>query len=129
VTSASLHQQTSTSSRSTKNISATGRNSTQAGFSKFGGKQESLKRHHDADQYNPIYFDRDKVIVFPGTFTDSRQAAWIELMLTKFAFFLGIGVNKARNSPRNMVTLAGGDYSESNLGSIYLVPVHTHITT
>jgi hypothetical protein len=97
---------------------------------KIGGKQGSLKRHHDPDQYNPMYFDRDKAIVFPGTFTDSRQAAWLELMLIQFAFFLGIGVNKkARNSPRNMATLTGEDYSATSLGSIYLVPVHTYITT
>jgi hypothetical protein len=67
-------------------------------------------------------------IVFPGTFTDSRQAAWLELMLIQLAFFLGIGVNKkARNSPRNMATLTGEDYSATSLGSIYLVPVHTYI--
>ena len=61
---------------------------------KIGGKQESLKRHHNADQYNPMYFDRDNAIVFPGTFTDSRQAAWLELMLIQHAFDLGIGVKK-----------------------------------
>jgi hypothetical protein len=96
---------------------------------KIGGKQESLKRHHDADQYNPMYFDRDKAIVFPGTSTDSRQAAWLELKLIQLAFFLGIGINKNRDSPRNMATLPGGDYSDTNLGSAYLVPVHTAITT
>jgi hypothetical protein len=61
---------------------------------KIGGKQESLERHHNADQYNPMYFDRDNAIVFPGTFTESRLAAWLELMLIQFAFALDIGVNK-----------------------------------
>jgi hypothetical protein len=42
---------------------------------------------------------------------------------------LDIGVNKNRDSPYNMACLPGGNYSETNLGSIYLVPVHTHITT
>jgi hypothetical protein len=96
---------------------------------KIGGKQESLKRHHNADQYNPMYFDRDNAIVFPGTFTDSRQAAWLELMLIQFSFFLGIGINNNRDSANNMACLPGEDYSDTNLGSIYLVPVHTHITT
>jgi hypothetical protein len=49
---------------------------------KIGGKQVILKRHHDATQYNPLYFDTSKAIVFPGTSTDpSRLAAWLELML------------------------------------------------
>jgi hypothetical protein len=88
-----------------------------------------LKRHHDAGHYNPFYFDRDNAIVFPGTFTDSRQAAWLELMLIQHAFDLGIGVNKNRNSPRNMATLPGEDCSDTSLGSTYLGPVHTYITT
>jgi hypothetical protein len=60
---------------------------------KIGGKQEILKRHHDATQYNPLYFDTSKAIVFPGTFTDSRQAAWLELMLMYFAYSLEIGIS------------------------------------
>jgi hypothetical protein len=96
---------------------------------KIGGKQESQLRHHNADQYNPLYFDTSKAIVFAGTFTESRLAAWLELMLIKFAFSLGIGGNKNRNSPNNMACLPGENYSETNLGCIYLVPVHTYITT
>jgi hypothetical protein len=96
---------------------------------KIGGSQDGINRHHNADQYNPLYFNRDNAIVFPGTFTDSRQAAWLELMLMQHAYDLGIGVNKNRNSPRNMATLTGEDYSSTNLGCIYLVPVHTYITT
>ena len=65
---------------------------------KIGGKQESQLRHHNADQYNPLYFDTSKAIVFAGTFTESRLAAWLELMLIKFAYSLGIGVNNNRNS-------------------------------
>jgi hypothetical protein len=36
---------------------------------------------------------RDNAIVFPGTFTDSRQAAWFELMFIQHAFDLVIGVS------------------------------------
>jgi hypothetical protein len=57
------------------------------------------------------------------TFTESRLAAWLELRLIQLAFSLDIGVNK------NMANLPGEDYSETNLGCIYLVPVRTHITT
>jgi hypothetical protein len=98
---------------------------------KIGGKQfnPGNHRHHDAQQYNPLYFDTSKAIVFPGTFTDSRQAAWLELMLMQFAYFLEIGVNKNRDSPYNMAVLTGESYSATNLGFIYLVPVHYHITT
>jgi hypothetical protein len=78
---------------------------------KIDGKQVILKRHHDAAQYNPLYFDTSKAIVFPGTFTDSRLAAWLELMLIQFAFTLGIGINKARSSPYNMANLPAEDYT------------------
>jgi hypothetical protein len=88
-----------------------------------------LPRHQNADHYNPFYFDRDNAIVFPGTFTDSRQAAWLELKLIQIAFDLGIGVNKKRDSPRNMACLTGKDDSSTNLGCVYLVPVHPYITT
>jgi hypothetical protein len=103
--------------------------SNQGTLCKIGGKQVILTRHHDAQQYNPMYFDREKAIVFPGTFTDSRLAAWLELMLIQLAFSLGIGVNKNRDSAYNMACLPGENYSETNLGSTYLVPVRTHITT
>jgi hypothetical protein len=55
---------------------------------KIGGKQVILTRHHDPTQYNPLYLDTSKAIVFAGTFTESRLAAWLELMLIKFAFSL-----------------------------------------
>jgi hypothetical protein len=42
---------------------------------------------------------------------------------------LEIGVNKNRDSPYNMAVLTGESYSATNLGFIYLVPVHYHITT
>ena len=96
---------------------------------KIGGKQESNKRQHDTSQYNPRFFNTIKAIVFPGTFTDSRLAAWLELQLIKFAYDIGIGINNNRDSPYNMANLPGEDYSEANLGCIYLVPVHTYITT
>jgi hypothetical protein len=125
----SLQPVTSAASQSTKNISSPGWNSTQARFAKsaVGGKQVILTRHHDAQQYNPLHFDTEKAIVFPGTSTDSRLAAWLELMLIQLAFSLGIGVNKNRDSPY-MANLPGEDYSDTNLGSAYLViPVHTTI--
>ena len=96
---------------------------------KIGGKQECNNRQHDTSQYNPRFFNTSKAIVFAGTFTDSRLAAWLELQLIKFAYDLGIGVNNNRDSPYNMANLPGADYSETNLGCIYLVPVHSHITT
>ena len=96
---------------------------------KIGGKQGGNKRQHDAAQYNPVFFDRSKAIVFAGTFTDSRLAAWLELQLIKFAYDVGIGVNKNRDSPYNMACLPGENYSDTNLGSIYLVPVHTNTTS
>jgi hypothetical protein len=92
------------------------------GLCKIGGSQDSLPRHQDPAQYNPFYFDRDNAIVFPGTFTDSRQAAWLELKLIQIAFKLGIGVNKARDSARNMANLPGEDYSSTSLGCVYLLP-------
>jgi hypothetical protein len=42
---------------------------------------------------------------------------------------LDIGVNKNRDSPYNMACLPGEDYSDTSLGSTYLVPVHTYIIT
>ena len=42
---------------------------------------------------------------------------------------MDIGVNKNRDSPYTMACLPGENYSETNLGSTYLVPVRTHITT
>jgi hypothetical protein len=72
--------------------------SNQGTLCKIGGKQVILTRHHDAQQYNPLYFDREKAIVFPGTFTDSGLAARLELMVIQLAFSLGIGVNKTRDS-------------------------------
>jgi hypothetical protein len=92
---------------------------------KIGGRQYNPgnHRHHDATQYNPLYFDTSKAIGFPGTSTDTRQAAWLELMLMQFAYFLDIGVNKNRDSPYNMACLPGGSYSDASLGFIYLVPV------
>ena len=69
---------------------------------KIGGKQVILTRHHDPTQYNPLYFNTSKAIVFAGTFTESRLAAWFELKLIQFAFSLDIGVNNNRDSPYNM---------------------------
>jgi hypothetical protein len=52
-------------------------------------------------------------------------------MLIQIAFDLGIGINKARSSPRNMACLPGEDYSSTSLGlgCVYLVPVLPYITT
>jgi hypothetical protein len=80
-----------------------------------------------------MYFDRDKAIFSPGTSTDSRQAAWLELMLIQFAFFLGIGVSASIRPatrpeiwPRSQVRITA---TPALVAPIYLVPVHTYITT
>ena len=96
---------------------------------KVGGKSKKSKRHHDATHYDRKYFNTDSAFVFPGTLTDSRQAAWLELKLIKYAYSLGLGVNDNRSSPNNMATLTGSPYSRSNPGCVYLVPVHATIAT
>jgi hypothetical protein len=96
---------------------------------KVGGKATKSKRHQNATHYDRKYFDTDSAFVFPGTLTDSRQAAWLELKLIKYASTLGLGVNDNINSPSNMATLPGSPYSRSNPGCVYLVPVHATIKT
>ena len=69
-------------------------------------------------KHNPLYFDTSKAIVFAGTFTESRLAAWLELKLIQFAFSLDIGVNNNRDSPYNMACLPGENYSETRLALV-----------
>jgi hypothetical protein len=97
---------------------------------KVGGKATKSDRHQDATHYNRKYFDTDSAYILPGTLTDSRQAAWLELKLIKCAYSLGLGVNDNRGSPKNMATLPGSPYSSrSSPGCVYLVPVLPHIAT
>jgi hypothetical protein len=96
---------------------------------KVGGKSKSSNRHQDATHYDRKYFDTDNSYIFFGGLVDSRQAAWLELMLIQFAYSLKLGVNDNRSSPRNMATLTGSPYSWSNPGCVYLVPVHATIST
>ena len=60
---------------------------------KAGGKSKSSNRQHDTTHYDRKYFDTDSAYIFPGTLIDSRQAAWLELKLVKYASTLGLGVN------------------------------------
>jgi hypothetical protein len=96
---------------------------------KVGGKKKSTNRHHDATHYDHKYFDTVSAYIFSGNLIDSRQAGWLELMLIKYAYSLGLGVNDNRSSPRNMAVLPGKPYNYAEPGCLYLVPVVVAITT
>ena len=61
---------------------------------KAGGKSKSSNRHQDATHYDRKYFDTGNAYMFSGGLVDSRQAAWLELMLIQFAYSLKLGVNE-----------------------------------
>jgi hypothetical protein len=96
---------------------------------KAGGKKKRSNRHRDATHYDRRYYDRASAYIFSGNLIDSRQAAWLELMLIKYAYSLGLGVNDNRGSARNMATLPGSPYNDAKPGCLYLVPVVATITT
>jgi hypothetical protein len=96
---------------------------------KVGGKTTSSLRHRDATHYARRYYNTASAYIFSGILIDSRQAAWLELELMKYAYFKGYGVNHNRSSPRNMAVLPGSPYNYGRPGCLYLVPVVATITS
>jgi hypothetical protein len=96
---------------------------------KVGGKSKSSLRHRDATHYARRYYDTASAYIFSDILIDSRQAAWLELELMKYAYSKGYGVNDNRSSPRNMAVLTGSPYNYGRPGCLYLVPVVATITS